>query len=107
MRYFILLFGLFSISCGGQGQPGQSIQGPQGSPGSPGTQIGEVQLCPGTPVYPNTFVEFAQCVDGDLYAVYSANDGFWTYLPPGNYQSNAIGSSCNFQVVFGCTVVPL
>src|ERR1700677_3652665 len=58
--------------------------------------IEPVQFCPGTPSYPSTFPEVGWCLNGELYAVYSSNDGFLTLIPPGNYQSNAIGSSCNF-----------
>jgi hypothetical protein len=103
MKYLVLTV-LILAGCGKDGSNG--IPGPAGQPGTPGTQVTEIQLCPGTPTYPSTFVEFAQCVNGNLYAVYSANDGFWTYLPPGTYSSNAIGSSCNFQVLSNCQVVP-
>lgn len=67
-------------------------------------QITIVQLCPGTPTYPSTFPEDAECIDNALYAVYSANDGFLTELTPGLYQSNAIGSSCTFTVAANCVV---
>ena len=103
---------------GGQGQvgiPGQTIVGPAGPVGAPGlngsngqdgTVITPVQLCPGTPTYPSVFIEYAYCMDSKLYAVYSANNGFLTVLPDGDYQSNAVGSSCNFHVS-GCSVTEL
>ena len=90
-----------------QGVAGQTgatgATGSQGSAGTPGTVITPVQFCPGTPIYPSDFLEVGLCIDGKLYAVYSANDGFLTFLPDGAYQSNAIGSSCNFTVS-GCTI---
>lgn len=95
---------------GKQGIPGprgeQGVPGLQGPRGSDGTQITVVKLCPGATSYPNVFVEVAMCIDSKLYAVYSANNGFLTYLPPGRYQSNAIGSACSFTVGAGCEVVP-
>jgi predicted small lipoprotein YifL len=87
---------------GSPGMPGQD--GSDGQPGAPGTVVQFVQLCPGTPSYPSTFIEYAVCVENKLYAVYSANGGFLTYLPPGAYQSNAIGSACNFTVGANCQV---
>ncbi len=92
---------------GPQGSPG--IQGPSGAqgliglPGQDGTMITIVQFCPGTPVYPSTFLEVGECISGKLYGVYSANDGFLAYLPNGQYTSNAIGSTCNFTIT-GCTI---
>lgn len=72
--------------------------GLDGTNGSNGTEITIVQFCPGTPSYPSTFPEIGFVINGGIYAVYSANDGFMTYLPPGLYQSNAIGSSCTFTI---------
>lgn len=68
-----------------------------------GNTVTPVKLCEGIYSYPNTFVEQAFCINGGLYAVYSANGGFLTYLPNGAYSSNGIGSACNL-VVNGCTV---
>jgi hypothetical protein len=102
---------------GKQGDPGETVigpvgsQGPQGIPGLPGlvgpqgpaglngtdASIGIVPLCPGVSNY-GTFVEIALNINDDLYAVYSANGGFMTYLAPGAYLSNGIGSACNFTV---------
>lgn len=102
------------IPDGATGQAGSS--GPQGAPGTNGTNgnngqngvdatpITMVQFCHGIPSYPSTFIEFGFCLQGSLYATYSANGGFTTYLPPGSYSSNAIGSSCNFTVVSGCQI---
>lgn len=84
-------------------------QGPQGIPGTAGTNgttINPVQFCPSvTPNYPTTFPESGFCIDGNIYAVYSANDGFLTLIPPGQYVSNAIGSICTFQVLPNCVVL--
>lgn len=83
-----------------QGLPGLvGPMGPAGLNGSNGSDasIGIVQLCPGVSNY-GTFVEIALRINGDLYAVYSANGGFMTYLAPGNYTSNGIGAACNLTV---------
>ncbi len=77
-------------------------QGQQGLAGADGTAINMVKLCPDTPSY-GTFVEFGLCINGQLYGVYSANGGFLSLLPNGNYSSTGIGSSCNLTVS-GCTV---
>src|SRR5271165_5495559 len=63
-----------------------------------------VQFCPGNTTYPNEFNEVGICYMGNLYGVYSANNGFLTYIPPGYYSSNAIGSSCNFYVNSNCVI---
>lgn len=63
-----------------------------------------VQFCPNTTTYPTTFSEVAFCINNNLYAVYSANDGFLTLIPPGNYTSNGINSTCTFQVLPNCIV---
>lgn len=82
---------------GSQGVPG--TPGIQGPVGQDGTVIEIVQFCPGTtPSYPSTFPEIGEVINGRTYAVYSANGGFLTYLPPGTYNSNAIGSNCNFTI---------
>lgn len=91
-----------SGATGPQGTPG--LVGPQGPAGLAGTQFEFVQLCPGTTSYPNVFIELGMCVNGDLYGVYSANGGFYTYFPPGHYSSNAIGSACNLVIGPNCSV---
>lgn len=70
-----------------------------------GTVITTVQFCPGTTSYPGEFNEIGFCINNNLYAVYSANNGFLTYIPPGNYSSNAIGSSCSFTVATNCDII--
>jgi len=88
-------------------------QGPKGNDGAAGvtgkpgmdiTPVTVVQFCPGKPTYPSTFPEDGICLNGNIYAVYSANDGFLTLLPPGAYLSNAVGSSCDFTVKPNCQV---
>lgn len=86
---------------GGVGATGP--QGNSGAPGIDGTQITVVDLCPGVTAYPGVFVEVGMCIEGKLYGVYSANNGFLTYLADGAYSSNAIGSACNLTIT-GCTV---
>lgn len=80
--------------------------GPTGTAGTPGTLATFVQFCPGATTYPSTFVEVGICVNSNLYAVYSANDGFLTLIPPGRYRSNAIGSRCDFTVLTNCEIQP-
>lgn len=88
---------------GPQGIPGQSIVGPEGPRGADGQIAQVIPLCPGTSNY-GVFVEVGLCINNKLYAVYSANGGFLTYLAPGNYVSNAIGSACNLTVQPNCVV---
>jgi hypothetical protein len=105
----------FFIACGPQGPQGPvGLPGPAGSPGPQGlqgpagldgTQITVVQFCQGTPTYPSTFPEVGFCINSQIYAVYSANDGFLTLVPPGDYSSNAIGSTCSFTVAANCKVI--
>lgn len=86
---------------------GVGPSGPSGAPGSPGlnaTPITIVNLCPGVTTYPTTFVEVGFCINNNLYAVYSENNGFLTYVPPGSYSSNAHGSSCSLVVHTNCVV---
>lgn len=92
-----------SICNGAIGLPGSP--GAQGPTGADLTPITFVQFCPGVTVYPAQFDEVGFCIGGNLYAVYSANNGFLTYLPPGVYNSNGIGNSCTFTVLANCRVV--
>jgi hypothetical protein len=75
-----------------------------GTNGENGTSIIAVQFCAGATNYPNEFNEVGFCIDGSIYAVYSANDGFLTEVVPGEYSSQGIGSSCNFSVEPGCVI---
>jgi len=110
MRFlFIILSVLLLLTilsgCGRPGNMGeQGIQGAPGHDGNDAAPVTIVKLCPGTTTYPGIFVEIAFCVGGKLYGTYSANGGFSTELPPGNYNSNAIGSSCNFIILPNCIV---
>lgn len=83
---------------------GTSVLVLNGSNGLPGSAITPVQLCPGVVSYPSTFIEYGWCMNNKLWGVYSANDGFLTYFPPGSYQSNAIGSRCNLTIGSNCQV---
>lgn len=90
---------------GPQGDTGpQGDQGPTGANGSDAASVTMVKLCPGDPVYPTVFVEYAFCVGGQLYGTYSANGGFTTLLPPGQYTSEGIGSRCDFTISDNCSV---
>lgn len=87
------------------GSNGQSIVGPQGLPGVNTTPIVPVEFCKGiTPTYPSTFPEYGFNINGTIWAVYSANGGFLTKLTPGNYSSDGINASCNFNVSANGTV---
>lgn len=92
------------------GTPGQNgndgATGPQGETGTKGADGGSatiIQLCPGVSTHA-VFVEVALCLNNELYAVYSANGGFLTYLAPGAYTSNGIGSACNLTVHENCII---
>lgn len=78
--------------------------GAVGASGANGTTITVVQFCPGTPSYPSTFPEVGFCINGNVYAVYSANDGFMTYTPPGTYSSDGINDSCTFTIGINCSI---
>lgn len=101
MKNLLIITALLLSACG---QGPQGVQGQPGTPGGLGPQLvpqpslTAVQFCPGTPSYPSTFPEVGFVINGSIYAVYSANDGFLTLLLPGYYASNAIGSSCNFTI---------
>jgi hypothetical protein len=92
------------ISCPGS-VPVVVTNGSNGTNGTNATPVTVVQLCPGVTVYPSTFVEQALCINGNLYGVYSANDGFLSYLPPGTYSSDGINASCNLTIKPNCVVV--
>lgn len=94
---------------GAQGATGatgsQGATGAQGSPGTLGSIVIAIQFCPGvTPTYPSAFPEVGFCIDGTLYAVYSANDGFLAEITPGTYSSDGINASCTFTVGANCEV---
>ena len=91
---------------GPQGETGAAgPQGPQGTSGNPGTTIAIITFCQGvTPQYPGIFPEVGFCINGNIYAVYSANDGFLAEIEPGVYQSDAISSVCTFRVLPNCQV---
>ena len=92
---------------GPQGETGATgPQGLAGQNGGDGTAVTAVQFCPSNfvPSYPNVFVKFGFCVGGQLYAVYSANGGFLTLLPPGSYSSDGINASCTFTIELNCIV---
>lgn len=91
---------------GRSGSQGDSIVGPVGPTGprgADGQPAQVVPLCPGVSSY-GTFVEVGLCINNQLYGVYSANGGFLTYLAPGSYSSNAIGSACSLTVQANCVV---
>ena len=106
MKKFILSVAILLSACGGQGPQGVSgSNGTNGTNGAPGTAFTIVQFCQNVvPTYPTTFPEVGFCIQGSLYAVYSANDGFLTEIPPGTYTSNAVGSACNFTIAANCAV---
>lgn len=85
------------------GSNGQN--GSNGLNGTNGTTVAPVQFCPGTSVYPSTFIEVGFCIDNTLYAVYSANGGFLTTVLPGSWGSNGINASCNFVVGNNCQII--
>ena len=99
----LVLMVLFLTACGQNGTNG--IDGSAGPAGANGSSVTVVRFClGGPPVYPSTFPETGLCINNAIYAVYSANDGFLTELPPGLYTSDAIGSSCTFTVLPNCLI---
>lgn len=78
--------------------------GLNGQAGTPGTVISTIKLCGADNSYPNTFTEDAICINNTLYGVMSVNGGFLTALPPGQYSSNGINSTCTFIVGANCKV---
>ena len=79
--------------------------GATGQAGVSGTIITPVKFCAGfTQNYPSTFAESGLCINNKIYGVYSAHDGFLAELPPGNYSSNGINSSCSFTIKANCVV---
>lgn len=91
-----------TICNGTNGANGQN--GINGTNGANATPVTEVQLCPGTPSYPSLFPEYALCIEGTLYGVYSANGGFLAELPPGTYSSDGINDSCTLVIGPNCFV---
>lgn len=89
-----------SIICNGA----NGTNGVNGLDGTDATPVTIVKLCPGVSTYPSVFIESAICLNNKLYGVYSANSGFLTEILPGNWSSNAIGSSCNLTVSVNCVV---
>ena len=90
------------ITCNGL----NGAQGIAGVNGTNATPVTAIQLCPASfiPTYPSIFPEVAFCISNKMYGVYSANGGFMTYLPIGNYNSNGINASCNFNIQANCVV---
>jgi len=78
--------------------------GAVGPAGSPGTIVTPIQFCPGTSSYPNEFNEVGFCINGNIWAVYSANGGFLTEVLPGTWSSDGINASCTFTVEPGCVI---
>lgn len=101
----LLLLTLMTVISACSGEPSYyASQGEQGPPGTPASARVFVQLCPGTQSYPGVFIEYAECINDNLWGVYSANNGFYTFFPPGNYSSNALGSACNLTIQPHCVV---
>jgi hypothetical protein len=96
---------VYSVCNGSAGQSIVGPTGPQGNPGTDATPVTVVQFCSGvTPTYPSNFPEYGICLGGNLYGVYSANDGFLAELPPGEYSSDGINASCTFTIQPNCVV---
>ncbi len=94
--------GPYAICNGATGATGATgstgATGATGAAGSPGTLVSVVQFCPGATNYASEFNEVGVCLGGNLYAVYSLNDGFMSEIPPGEYSSDGVNASCNFTV---------
>lgn len=97
-----------AIACS-DGSSAPISNGANGSNGTNGTDgsdatIGIVQFCSGSTSYPTTFVEVGFCINNELWAVYSENNGFLVKVPPGVYQSHGHNSSCAFIVAPNCQI---
>lgn len=108
MKTILILMSLTVLlsACGAPGGPtgaqgSMGSTGPQGPSGTIGTPV---QFCPGTTTYSGEFNEVGFCINGSIYAVYSANDGFLSEVPPGTYTSDGINASCTFTVGPNCEV---
>jgi hypothetical protein len=88
---------------GDTGAAGQN--GTNGTNGTNATPVTFVKFCPGVTVYPSKFVEGGFCINGSIYATYSANGGFTSEMPPGMYGSSGINASCNFTIGLNCTII--
>lgn len=88
---------------GSNGKDGAA--GKDGANGKDGSTVTPIRFCGGSDsTYPSSFTEYGLCINNELWAVYSANDGFMTKIPPGTYYSNGINSSCTFTVGTNCQV---
>jgi hypothetical protein len=91
------------VSCA-NGTQAMILNGTNGTNGTNGSIITPVQFCTNSvTTYPSTFAEVGFCINGTLYAVYSANGGFETQVVSGEYGSDGINASCDFSVS-GCNV---
>lgn len=85
--------------------PSSSAVVKNGSNGTNGTLVIPQQFCPGyVQSYPSTFAESGLCIGGQMYGVYSANDGFLALMPSGIYQSHGINSDCTFTLSSNCKI---
>lgn len=90
------------ISCAGT--TAFIFNGIDGRDGIDTTPVTVVPLCQDTTVYPSVFSEVALCIGDNLFAVYSENNGFLSYIPPGNYVSHGHNSNCNLTIQPHCVV---
>ena len=93
--------------CGVEGPRGfNGADGATGPAGADATPVVPQQLCAPSfvPSYPNTFPEYALCIQNKLYGVYSSNGGFLAELPIGVYSSDGINASCTFTIKANCVV---
>lgn len=119
MRNYIIVVLLLLASCaprpglngatGETGNPGAvGPSGPKGDQGNPGqdlTPVTLIKFCANSVAsYPLVFPEYGLCINHQIYAVYSTNGGFLTVIPPGRYNSNAVGSVCDFTVAANCVI---
>lgn len=108
MKLLSLIFCMVVLSGCGNGIALVQLpkDGKDGTNGTNATPVTMVQLCPSNfiPTYPSVYPEYALCINGNLYAVYSIPNAFLTILPTGNYTSNGINASCTFTIKPNCVI---
>lgn len=87
----VMINGIDTVICNGS-------NGSAGHNGTDASPVTPVSFCGAPSIYPSAFPEYGLLIGNRMFGVYSLNGGFLALLPPGLYNSNAVGSSCNFLI---------